>query len=137
FPMSPDCAEMLIAKLQNNTQIEQEIFEANVVGSLAEMRAGPLQYALGATHRYDNFAFHTDSLTTNESFADNAIGVFPTSNSFGEFDVNEVYGELLVPLARGVPGVEHFNLELGGRISDFSTVGKLETYKTLVDWAIT
>ncbi|HEY8518514.1 MAG TPA: TonB-dependent receptor [Gammaproteobacteria bacterium] len=137
FPMSPDCAEMLIAKLQNNTQIEQEIFEANVVGSLAEMRAGPLQYALGATHRYDNFAFHTDSLSTNESFADNAIGVFPTSNSFGEFDVNEVYGELLVPLARGVPGVEHFNLELGGRISDFSTVGKLETYKTLVDWAIT
>src|SRR5690606_2268131 len=60
-----------------------------------------------------------------------------TTNSFGEFDVDEIYGELLVPLAQGKRGVEHFNLELGGRISDFSTVGKLETYKALIDWAIT
>ena len=59
-------------------------------------------------------------------------GFWPTANSSGEFDVSELYGELLIPVvSNGPKGVEHFSFELGGRISDWSTVGQIDTYKTL------
>jgi len=138
FVPSDDCIQMMTAELHNTTQVEQTVVEGNLTGTLAEMRAGPLQYALGTTYRENSFAYQTDSLTVNEAFVETVIGLFPTQNSAGEFDVREVYGELLIPIVRGGPrGIEHFNVELGGRVSDFSTVGSVETFKGLIDWAIT
>jgi iron complex outermembrane receptor protein len=46
----------------------------------------------------------------------------------------------LIPIIAGGPkGVEHFNVELGGRVSDWSTpqVDKVETYQALIDWGFT
>ncbi len=138
FMPSEDCIQMMTAELHNTTQLEQNVVEGNLVGTLAEMRAGPLQYALGASYRENEFSFQTDSLTVNEAFIETVLGLFPTANSSGDFNVSEVYGELLIPIVSGGPrGVEHFNIELGGRYSDFNTVGTIETFKTLIDWAIT
>jgi len=138
FVPSEDCIRMLTAEMHNTTQVEQNIVEANLVGTLADMRAGPLQYALGTAYRKNEFSYQTDPLTVNEAFVETVVGLFPTQNSRGAFDVTELYGELLIPIVRGGPaGVEHFNVELGGRISDFSTVGNVDTFKGLIDWAIT
>jgi iron complex outermembrane recepter protein len=138
FRPSDDCIRMITADLHNTTQVDQTILEANLVGTLAEMPAGALQYALGSTYREAEYSYQTDSLTVNEAFLEAAVGLFPTQNSRGRFEVRELYGELLIPIVQGgVRGVEHFNLELGGRVSDFSTVGTVETFKGLLDWAIT
>jgi outer membrane receptor protein involved in Fe transport len=137
FVPSDDCIAALRANLQNNSELDQTILEANLTGDLASMPAGPLQYSIGATQREEKYAFRTDSYTTNESFTATGIGLFPTTNTSGAFDVTEIYGELLIPLASDVKGVEHFNLELGGRASDYSTVGKVDTYKALIDWGFT
>jgi iron complex outermembrane recepter protein len=138
FEISQDCAEMLAATLQNQTEVFQNAVEANLVGTLADMSAGPLQYALGVTYRDAEFRYVTDNLTRNESFADMPMGLFPTANAGGSFDVSEIYGELLIPIVSNGPrGVHHFNVELGGRVSDFSSVGTVETFKGLIDWAIT
>lgn len=134
---SDDCIAAMRANLQNNSELDQRIVEANLTGTLAEIPAGALQYSLGATQREEEYAFRTDSYTTNESFTATGLGLFPTSNTTGNFDVKELYGELLVPLASGVKGVEHFNLELGSRTSDYSSVGNVSTYKALIDWGIT
>src|SRR5690606_9097702 len=109
------------------------------VGELIAMRAGPLQYALGATYRENSYYFVPDNLSDNQNCLDPIAGTYPNEKSFGEFDVKELYGELLVPLVSGGPiGAEHFTLELGGRISDWSmpNMPNLETYKALVDWGI-
>jgi iron complex outermembrane recepter protein len=138
FEISQDCVDMLSATLQNQTEVFQTAFEANLVGTLADMSAGPLQYALGATWRDAEFRFVTDNLTRNESFSDMPMGIFPTANAGGSFDVAEIYGELLIPIVSNGPrGVHHFNVEVGGRVSDFSSVGTVETFKGLIDWAIT
>ena len=50
--------------------------------------------------------------------------------------MDEVYGELLLPLASGKTGIEHFNLELGYRYSDYKYQGGIDTYKALIDWGI-
>ncbi len=137
FVPSQDCIEALRANLQNNSQLDQTILEGTLTGTAAKTWAGSMQYAVGVTNREERFGFHTDNYTTNESFTETGLGLFPTSNTVGKFDVKELYGELLVPLASGHKGVEHFNLELGGRSSDYSSVGKIDTYKALFDWGVT
>jgi iron complex outermembrane recepter protein len=139
FNLSDDCIEMLHSPLQNQTNVDQKIIEANLVGDLVEMPAGPLGYALGLSHRENSYTYTPDNLIRNGSTAETVAGTFPNTISGGEFDVSEIYGELLIPIVSDGPaGVENFSVELGARISDWSIsqVDKVETYKALVDWTI-
>ena len=138
--LSEDCATMFSPDLKNTNQVTQTILEANLVGDLIEMPAGPLAYAAGYTYRENSYVFEPDNLSDNQNLIDPIAGLFPNEDSNGDFDVSEIYGELLVPLVNNGPtGVQHLNLELGARVSDWSMeqVGNLTTYKALLDWAIT
>jgi len=140
FLPSEDCIKMLHAPLQNQTDVKQTVVEANLVGNLIEMAAGPLGYALGVSYRENSYSYVPDNLLQNNSLADTIAGTFPNTDSRGEFDVSEIYGELLIPIVSDGPrGVTHFNVELGGRLSHWSMeqVDNLESYKALVDWGIT
>jgi outer membrane receptor protein involved in Fe transport len=137
--ITEDCLQMVSPNLKNLREMTQTILEANLVGDLAEMKAGPLQYALGYTYRENGFDWTLDNLSDINNITDPIAGLFPGENSQGEFDVSEIYGELLVPIiSDGPKGVEHFNLELGARISDWSmeNMPNLNTYKALIDWAV-
>jgi len=137
--VSEDCLQMISPALKNIREMTQTIFEANLVGDLAEMPAGPLQYALGVAYRENSFDYVPDNLSDIQNVADPIAGLFPNESASGEFDVSEIYGELLVPIVQNGPtGVQHFNLELGARISDWSMshMPTLETYKALIDWAV-
>ncbi len=138
--VSADCLQMISPALKNVREMTQTIFEANLVGDLAEMRNGPLSYALGLSYRENGFDFVPDNLSDVQNEVDPIAGLFPNEASSGEFDVAEIYGELLIPIiADGRTGVEHFNIELGGRVSDWSMeqMPNLNTYKALIDWGIT
>ena len=136
FVMSADCHDAIGSNLQNSTKLEQNTFELNLTGDLLTLPAGTLQFSLGAGYRDEIYEFNTDNLTTSESFVETALGLYPTSNTYGEFDTKELYGELLVPVLSGLPGIQDLSLELGARISDYSTVGEVDTYKALLDWTI-
>jgi iron complex outermembrane recepter protein len=139
FNLSADCIEMLHSPLQNQTLVDQNIMEANLVGNLVDMRNGPLGYALGLSYRENSFQYLPDNLIRNGSLAETVAGTFPNTVSDGKFDVSELYGELLIPIiADGPPGVNAFSVELGGRISAWSMaqVDQVETYKALMDWTI-
>jgi iron complex outermembrane recepter protein len=137
FPVSRDCVTALSPDLKNQYEIKQTVLEANITGDLAEMKAGTLSYALGTDYREDSYDFKPDNLSQNQNFIDPIAGLFPNQNSGGEYDVSEIYGELLIPIVSDGPkGFEHFNIELGGRLSDWSMEGidTLESYKALIDW---
>jgi outer membrane receptor protein involved in Fe transport len=140
FTPSSDCVAQIAPVLKNEREMTQTILEANLVGDLAEMPAGALQYALGLAYRENSFKYEPDNLSDNANQIDPIAGLFPNEASFGKYDVTEIYGELLVPIvSNGPSGVEHFNVELGARVSDWSMpqMPNLETYKALIDWAIT
>jgi iron complex outermembrane receptor protein len=137
--VSADCIQMVSPALKNIREMTQTIMEANLVGDLAEMKAGALSYALGLSYRENGFDFVPDNLSDIQNEVDPIAGLFPNERSFGEFDVSEIYGELLIPIiADGPKGVEHFNVELGGRVSDWSMeqMPNLTTWKALVDWGV-
>jgi outer membrane receptor protein involved in Fe transport len=140
FALSQDCVTMLTPDLKNENKLTQSVFEFNLTGDLAEMRAGPLGYAAGLTYRENSFTFVPDNLSLNQNFIDPIAGLFPNEGSRGEFDVSELYGEMLIPIVSDGPaGVDHFNVEIGARISDWSMpqVDTLESYKGMIDWGFT
>ncbi len=135
---SEDCLEAIRADLKNRSEMRQTIVEANLQGGLFTLPAGDLRFALGASYRENDYEFLNDTLTTQgRSFDDQALGIYPSGNSFGFIDVKELYGELLIPVIADVPLIQEFNLEVGGRMSNYSTTGTSWTYKLLGDWSVT
>jgi outer membrane receptor protein involved in Fe transport len=137
--VSADCLSIISPALKNVQEVTQSIFEANLTGDLAKMKAGSLQYALGTDYRENSFDYTPDNLSDQQNEIDTIAGLFPTEHSEGEFHVAELYGELFVPLIANGPKIaSHFNLELGGRVSDWSMpqMPNLNTYKALLDWGI-
>jgi len=136
--ISADCKLAINADLKNRSSIRQTVAEANLQGGLFDLPAGDLRFAAGVSYRELDFEFRNDTITTQgSSFQDQAIGIYPSSDSTGFIDVHEIYGELLIPILSDLPLVNQFNLEVGGRISDYSTTGLSYTYKLLGDWEVT
>lgn len=131
-----DCIDAITARLQNASLMEQEVVEGNIQGHLADMPAGEARFAAGVSYRKNDYNYTTDVLTSQGSFLDSTIGLFPNSNSAGDVTANDIYGELLIPLIGGKRGIDSLNLELGYRYSDNDPVGSVDTWKALFDWNV-
>ncbi|MFS0773131.1 TonB-dependent receptor domain-containing protein [Sphingomonas sp. 1P08PE] len=52
-----------------------------------------------------------------------------TPPDFGEYNVKEVFGEIIIPLVQNVPFIHDLQAEGGIRLSDYSTTGSSTTWK--------
>lgn len=109
-------------------QYRSRNFSLNVNGPVLELPAGAVQAAIGAEYREQEGVFETDILTR---------GVPPlflscllaqetcTGNSSADYDVQELYAELFLPLLAERPFARALNLSAGVRWSDYSreTIG--------------
>lgn len=135
--ISQDCREAIGANVVNRSQTRQTIAEFNIQGGLIDLPAGRLRYALGASYRENVYSLENDTLATaGRSFLDQVIGIYPSSNMLGQINAQEVYGELLIPVLSDLPLIKQFDLEVGGRISNYNTTGTSYTYKVLGDWQV-
>jgi iron complex outermembrane recepter protein len=134
--VSQDCLKAIFVALNHQSEMTQKFVEANVQGHLVDMPAGEARFSVGLHSRENSYFYNFDPLQNQESFNDNPMG-FPSNNVKGETAVDELYGELLVPLLKDKPGAEHLNLELGYRYSDYELQGGIDTFKALLDWGIT
>lgn len=136
--VSADCRQAIASDINTRSEMRQTIAEVNLQGGLTELPAGELRFAAGGSYRELEYEFVTDGLTSyGRSFLDQAIGIYPSSNTHAEMQVKEAYAELLVPLIKDVPLIKQLNLELGGRVSDYSSTGTSYTFKVLGDWEVT
>ncbi len=110
---------------------EQESITANISGSLFELPAGSLGFAAGIERRNEKGWRDPDALVV-ASIA-NTNQQDPIS---GRYQVDEVYAEFVVPLLRGMPGVEHLELSLAGRYSDYDLFGNDTNYKIGLLWQV-
>ena len=131
FTPSDDCVQAISAYPKQYTRVDQTIVEANLQGGLIDMAAGQLRFAAGVSRRQNDAIFEPDPLIQAESVLDSVIGIFPQNETRGSTTVEEIYGELLVPVA------DRLNVEFGYRNSDFDLEGSVDTYKALFDWAAT
>ena len=117
---------------KDESQQEQFDVSVNIAGEMFELPAGPIGYALGFEHRKQEGFFIPDAIVTAGQTA--GVPAFPTA---GGFDVNEVYGEVSVPILHGLPLVELFEINGAVRYSDYNLFGGDEVFKIGANWRVT
>lgn len=133
---SEDCRTAVQANLQTRTQMQQDVIEASFQGGLFDLPAGEVRAAVGAQYRKNSAQFFPDILQSTSSFADQVVGVYPTGYLDAEMNVKDYFAELLVPVVSDLPFMQRFELELGGRHSDYSVTESTTTYKALGNWQV-
>lgn len=99
---------------ENNTKD----YFANLSGSIVDLPAGPLGFAVGLEHRRTNYVSQPDALVAGGGSSDNFSE--PTS---GNLNVDEYYAELNVPILADVPFVKLLELNVAARNSDYESSG--------------
>jgi len=111
--------------VQHDTS-EQELLDLsfNLSGDLFDLPAGPLGFAAGVEHREQDGFFNPDSIVAAGDSAD--IPAQPTS---GSFDVEEIYGEIKVPILADMQFFEILEGSFAIRHSTYSTGPETTTIK--------
>lgn len=102
---------------------------ANLSGDLVDLPAGPLGFAIGYEHRDQRASYNPDPVIVAGLGAD-----VPTSPAQGGFDVDEVYGELRVPILADQPFFNRLEVDGAVRHSDYSSFGSNTTYTASALW---
>lgn len=112
-------------------EIEQTVLSGTVQGDLLQLPAGPLTTAFGYEYRKEEIAADVDP--------DSQQTLWQTSNRqgiSGDYDVNEIFAEVAVPLVAGAPMVDALDLNMAVRGTDYSTSGNVTTWKLGGTWDI-
>lgn len=130
--MSQSCVDYITVDSQNNTTVDQTIFEATFSGPVFSLPAGEVHAAFGAFYKKDEYAYTPDA-TLSASLPDgrpDIAGFNAQQAVVGETDSSEIYVEAAIPLLADVPGVHSLDLDLGYRYADYSTAGGVSSYKS-------
>lgn len=95
-------------------------------GDLFQLPAGAVAAAVGYEYReqYLNFQADFNSRARPPLFLNcNLASETCTGDTRGSYDLNELYGEVFIPLLKDAPLAEALNLIVGTRYSDYSTFG--------------
>jgi len=130
--LSPECRNYLVAATVSNTELDQEVVEANVQGGLFDLPAGELRFAAGLGWRRNSYDFQPDRLLQQGGI----VGVPSKGPSHGSTSVGEVYVETLVPVLYDKPFAHSLDVGLAYRYSDYDLSGGVDTYKADFNWAL-
>ncbi len=135
-PVSQDCLDIISAPINTETTLIQDQVEANLQGSLAQIPAGDLRFAVGASYRFNKFEFRPDPGFSTTNTTSLTIGLFDVSPTSGKVKATEFFGEVLIPVLADLPFAKSVSLNLGARYSDYNTTGGVFTWKATGDWEI-
>ncbi len=97
-----------------------------------ELPAGPIGFAGGYEYRKET-GRQTPGIALQNGLA---FGLGGVSSLDAEFDTNEVFGEVLVPILSDLPFIQQLNFEGAFRSFDFSTTGKGNADKFGGTWVV-
>jgi iron complex outermembrane receptor protein len=104
-------------------------YTANLTGELFDLPGGAVGVAFGYEHRFQSGNFIPDPVIQAGLGAD-----IPAQAASGKFNVDEVYGELRLPLLKDVPFIQSLELNGAARHSNYSTFGGNTTLTGGVLW---
>jgi len=94
------------------SRLEQYVFNANAGGTLFDIWGGGVALNVGYEHREERAAFTPDAFL--QAGLGRSVAILPVS---GKFNVDEAFGEVVVPLVSRSTGLSFINtLELVGRV---------------------
>ena len=133
--LTPAMGRQISIIAQNTTISTMEVASANVGGGLFNLGlgGGDVGFNVGYEYRRVSSQFTPDTaLQTGDVIGFNALQA-----TAGGYHVNEVFGELVVPVVSDRPFFEKLEFNAAGRYSDYSlpTVGGVWTYAVSGQWS--
>lgn len=112
--ISDACMAYLAPNITSTLDIERDVVEGFVTGSLFSLPAGRVQFSLSAGIRDDSLAFNPATEIQN----DDAMGIGVSAPTSGKTSTTEIGAELLIPLLAHSDGDQMLDLTAGLRIAD-------------------
>jgi iron complex outermembrane receptor protein len=123
----------LFAKETSSTTYDTALVEASISGDLFTLPAGPVGAAFGISARREEINDQPGEVSRSY----NIWGLTSSAVTKGDDQVWELFGELEVPIAKGLPGIESLTANISGRYSNYDSYGSGDTYKLGLNWQIT
>ncbi len=111
--------------------VRQSVVTGNLNGDLFGLTSPfankPIAFSIGAEYRKISARSNPDEASQIQG---EVLGTGArTPPDFGQYDVKEVFGELIAPIVSDVPGIYRLHAEAGFRYSSYSTTGGSSTWK--------
>ena len=107
-----------------DARLKQDVVSGSVSGELFTLPGGPLAFAVGAEYRKEQSAENFDEATNLGQTLGNQL-----SDTRGDFNVKEVFFEVVAPIVRDLPFAHYLGVEGAVRYADYSTVGGVWNWK--------
>ena len=132
YAASPEAVAWVMGTTFATDEIEQTVLTGYLTGELPgfSLQGGPVSWAAGSEYRKESSRFTPDPLDTAGATFGNIL-----QPNYGEFDVNEIFGEMSFPVLAGKKAAEELTFEMAYRYSDYSTVGTTGTWKAGLIWS--
>jgi iron complex outermembrane receptor protein len=132
--VSEACASAIAISATNSTIATQQVAQGSLTGNLFRLPAGPIGFSAGYEWRKTSAQFTPDSFLSSGDVA----GFNPGLPTRGSTDVNEVFGEVRVPLIHNTPFIDSLVANGAFRYSKYSLsgVGGVWTYLGGLDWRV-
>lgn len=132
--ITPACVSAISITSTNVTTAQMAGAQGSVSGTLFDMPAGPVAFALGGEWRSTSAQYVPDSFLSSGDVA-GFNAALPTR---GSESVREAFGELRVPVIKDVPLIQSLSLNGAFRHSDYNLtgVGGVWTYSLGTDWKV-
>lgn len=109
----------------------QSVAAASMQGTAFSNWAGPVSVATGVEYREEEIRERVD-----EYSAANAFIIGNPQNLAGSYDVRELFVESVVPLLADQSFAKALDLNVAGRLTDYSTSGDVTTWKAGLSWTV-
>jgi outer membrane receptor protein involved in Fe transport len=127
--ITPEAANYVRSASGRTSRIEEYVINGFAAGDLFELPAGMTRASVGAEYRQEKSSDIPDPLTQIGGTSGNLAPA-----TVGQFDVYELFGELQVPVLKDLPFVKSLDVNLSGRFSDYSTVGRTDAYAASIEY---
>jgi iron complex outermembrane receptor protein len=114
-----------------NTVYEQTLVSLVLDGDIFEMPGGEMaKMAIGYEYRNDDIQSNPDAVARDGLF----WGFFSDKGAFGDVSLNEVFGEIELPLRADMPLLKELTINLSGRLTDHDYYGENDTASVKVGY---
>lgn len=134
--ISPEAAAGLAAVGQQVSSTRLDTLNAFVTGDLPFGIPGadaPIAAVFGVEHRETDYESLSDYIFEYGLLSGQGG---PSPSVKGGYKVDELFGEFQIPLLADLPMIKSLDLEIGVRSTDYSTSGRVDTYKGGLSWDV-
>lgn len=124
-----DQLDYILFTAHDNYQNRNETITANLTGDIAELPGGMMGFAVGYENRRESGYDEPDALVQGGFTSGNA-----REATKGQYDLDEFYAEILVPVLADMPGAQLLEFSLASRYSDYSNFGDTTNSKFGFKW---